>query len=40
MCLIGEGPVFDMMREQAARQKVRADWAYRDEIEKLQKRAG
>lgn len=37
MCLIGQGPVHDMMREQEARQKAREDWAYRDEMRKLDK---
>lgn len=36
MTMIGIGPVFDMMREEAARQKAHDDWAYRDEMRKLQ----
>lgn len=39
MTVIGRNPVEMMMREEAARQKAREDWAYADEMRKLQEQA-
>ena len=38
MSMIGLTPVEKMMREQAAREKARQDWAYSEEISDLKKR--
>jgi len=40
MTMIGNSPTDQMMREEAARQKAREDWAYQDEMRKLRAEKG